>query len=55
MHGQQNVKTFQPVYKNQTLSVYRAKPVVRPEICTKQINALCGQKVEPFNVKAGGT
>jgi hypothetical protein len=34
---------------------YKAKVAVCSEIRTKHINTLCGQNVEFFNVKPGGT
>jgi hypothetical protein len=43
------------VTKTSQLMLYREIIVLCSEICTKHINALCGQKVEFFNVKPSGT
>jgi hypothetical protein len=37
------------------LTVYREIFAVRSDIHTKRTNTLCGQNVELFNVKPGGT
>jgi hypothetical protein len=43
------------VTKTSQLVLYREITAVCSEIHTKHINTLCGQKVELFNVKPGGT
>jgi hypothetical protein len=46
---------FMEILKTSQLMLYREIIALCSEIHTKQINTLCGQKVEFVNVKPGGT